>query len=46
VPGATGGTHPHNINATGDIVGAYSVDQHHGHSFLLHDGIYTTLDVP
>jgi|HubBroStandDraft_6_1064221.scaffolds.fasta_scaffold165930_3 hypothetical protein len=45
VPGATGGTHPHNINTAGDIVGTYIDSQNHDHGFLLHDGTYITLDV-
>jgi uncharacterized membrane protein len=45
VPGATSGTRPHAINATGDIIGGYG-NRSGSHGFLLHDGTYTTIDIP
>jgi probable HAF family extracellular repeat protein len=45
-PGATGSfSSAGGINDQGDVVGTFA-DAQGGHMFLLHEGIYTTIDVP
>jgi hypothetical protein len=44
-PGGTAGTRSHAINASADIAGG-SGNRTGGHGFLLHDGTYTTIDIP
>ena len=45
VPSATSGTRPHAINSSGDIIGGFG-NRSGSHGFLLHDGIFTTIDIP
>jgi uncharacterized membrane protein len=45
-PHGARGTHPHDINSSGDVVGTYVDAGNMGHGFLLHGGKYTTIDVP
>ncbi|MFZ1641753.1 MAG: hypothetical protein WAV07_10030 [Candidatus Contendobacter sp.] len=45
VPGATFGTFPSSINASGQVAGFYS-DGSGGHGFVYSNGTFTTLDVP
>jgi hypothetical protein len=45
-PNGPRGTHPHDINASGDVVGTYLDSANMGHGFLLRHGKYTTIDVP